>query len=679
MSETSFPSEQQATERCGVQEAATTSPTGCRPLEMVEGIKELYNLHQNGALSENEFRDAKHRILHLGEESTPPSSTASSLHRSRSPQSSRQQQHRRRRRSKDSSYSRESRRLSSHDRSSRISSSSSSSSSSELSDFMIAPRPKVWLPLISESDREDTSSLNTKDISPGLMGSLLRGKEHDLSQSAQTPSPTLSRRYGTFQAPWPVSIGIVKGSGKRGSANLLPSNDVHLEYFNCLGARGDNFTDVQLREDQLRPPYFLRKRTAHPTTAGVRCGSSQSATRPSLTIARGGFTTTLSDIDMANIMIDEQRQSVNTVDSSASTNSNLEMCLNWYWVDMVGRDSTRYKYNNALRFLTKQFNISESFLTDRDHSLVLPQISTSPDVPSQFLICLRVATPRIALDDDSVQQLTNRWIIVVDLDQKLVITIHRMDCSCMANMRQQWRAIMEGNDISFQEFLFKIFHDAVNTYESSLDVHANLLDQCESKLFVSQSGMQTHNHDNTDYRGHYANGKILSHFANSSRSPFLLQLLDSKNTKPMDKGAMNMFLYHLHRRSSVQYRVLNVTQTVLAESFTKLRLCSKEHANQMCVHCIELIDRALEVRDDAKTLLNLHISLQSFRSNELMAVLTKFSVFFTPCSFLAAVYGMNFPSIPEFRWPYGYAFYWVACLVVCILIYLYMGRRGLLY
>ncbi|KEG09788.1 putative cation transporter [Trypanosoma grayi] len=356
------------------------------------------------------------------------------------------------------------------------------------------------------------------------------------------------------------------------------------------------------------------------------------------------------------------------------------MCLNWYWVDMIGRDPSRRKYNAALRFLTKRFNISESFLTDREHSLVLPQICEAPETPTQFLICLRVATPQIALEDDSVLELTNRWIIVVDLDLKLIITIHRMDCACMANMRQQWKSLMEGNVISFQEFLVKILHDAVNTFQSSLDVHANLLDQCESKLFVSGLGGARKQHGGEDdRREQYSDGKILSHFANSSRSPFLLQLLNRKDARPMGKGPMNMFLYHLHRRTNVQYRVLNITRTVLAESFTKLRLCSKEHANQMCVHCIELIDRALEVRDDAKTLLNLHISLQSFRANELMAVLTKFSVFFTPCSFLAAVYGMNFEHIPEFKWLYGYAFYWAVCLMVCVLIYFYMGRIGLMH
>ncbi|ORC88190.1 cation transporter [Trypanosoma theileri] len=671
-------------EPCEKHEVLTASPIASRTIDVVESIKELYNLHKSGALSEDEFREAKQRILHMVGGS-PPSSLLSISKLSRSTRASRTQ-HRRRRRSKDSRHSHESRHLSSHD-SSRSVSTSSTTSSSEASGFMIAPRAKVWLQLATESDREDTSSLNTKEISSGSTGVLLQVKEQDpptAGGGAPSPSPGLSRRYGTFQAPWPVPIGGGgSGSGRRMPAALRPSNIVYVEYFNCLGASGNSFEDVQLREDQLRPPYFLHKRTTNQTPADMRGDTgtlSPCTTRTSLPVPRT-FTTAASEVDISNIVLEDQRPSVNTntADSTASTNSNLEMCLNWYWIDMVGRDATRQKYNNALRFLTKQFKISESFLTDRDHSLVLPQISSSPDVPSQFLICLRVATPQIALEDDSVQQLTNRWIIVVDLNQKIVITIHRMDCNCMANMRQQWRSLMEGNVISFQEFLLKIFHDAVNTYESSLDVHADLLDQCESKLFVTQTNMKEHNYDDTDHRGRFANGKILSHFANSSRSPFLLQLLDSKNAKPMDKGAMNMFLYHLHRRTSVQYRVLNVTQTVLAESFTKLRLCSKEHANQMCLHCIELIDRSLGVRDDAKTLLNLHISLQSFRSNELMAVLTKFSVFFTPCSFLAAVYGMNFPYIPEFRWSYGYSFFWLACFLVCILIYLYMGKRGLLH
>lgn len=634
-------------------------------VELLNSVNRLYELFASGALSGEEFQSLKRRLL---------STTTPSFGRFESPDVFAPERRSRHGRSGDTvgshnsrgSAARDVRRNSHHH--SCTSSSSSSSSSSASSDFMIAPRAKVWRPLDEASDLESLALPGKMPAPPGGFGAVAGGKEQtraaNVSPSESPTSSVAMGLYGTFPMPWGVRMSGSKGSPKSSMrAPLRSSNDVHVEYFNCRGARGGRFGDVRLKKSELRPSYFLRRRHA---THGLS----------------SAFTTSQSELEFGGANTDDQGELQNVATlSNASCHSNLEVCFNWYWIDMVGRDASCSKYNSTLRYLTKKFHISESFLIDRDHLLVLPQICTSPEFPFQFLICLRVATPQIALDDDSVQELTNRWIIVVDLKQKFVITIHRVDAVSMANMRQQWTSLMEENDISFQEFLFKLLVDAVGTYKSSLDVHADLLDLCESKLFVSGSGGMKNEpcqeEKGDERRSHISNERILAHFAKSSRSPFFQYLL-SKNTKPMDKGIANTFLYHLQRRTNVQYRVLSITQTVLTQSFTKLRLCSKEHANQMCAQCIELIDRALEVRDEAKTLLHMHISLQSFRSNELMAVLTKFSVFFTPCSFLATVYGMNFPHIPEFYLPHGYALYWIACLGMCFFTYMYMRSRDLL-
>jgi magnesium transporter len=52
--------------------------------------------------------------------------------------------------------------------------------------------------------------------------------------------------------------------------------------------------------------------------------------------------------------------------------------------------------------------------------------------------------------------------------------------------------------------------------------------------------------------------------------------------------------------------------------------------------------QADELQDGASENLNLYMSLTSYRTNDMVTLLTKFSVFFTPMSFLATVYGMNF-------------------------------------
>ncbi|KAG8339928.1 putative CorA like Mg2 transporter protein [Trypanosoma vivax] len=653
-------------ERAEVESVASFDT--CSNTEMVDNIRNLHELFRCSILTEKEFVNATGRLLnpvvtpvlsgrsHASERQLP----RSLLRRDRGSRELRGSRHSSSRRSsrfRDASYS-------------------SSSSTGTSSGFMVAPRAKVWLPLNNDSDTE-SGHLGTT-VEGDACGEPSESPRNRKSRSSRRAGCSFSNltnaasagggawRYGTFNSPWPVVICDAKRT-ELTKVPLRSSDIVHVEFFNCRGARGCTFSSVKLQESELRAPVFLRKGPSA-LASGLSESTGDSAAPP------------LDLEGMCPIAAQKQRNAVSRLTAgSASTDSNLEMCLNWYWVDMVGRDASHQQYYAALRGLTKQFNIAESFLLDRERPLVLPQICTSLEASTQFLICLRVANQQIALDDDGLSEITNRWIIVVDLTQKVIITIHRMDSQCIANMRCQWKSLMEGSDISFQEFLVRVLHDAVSTYVGSLEAHADILDKCESKLFVSsQSWLRNEDSNGGRQKNRYLDRKTLLHFANSSSSPFFLKLLDPSSTGAVDKGLMNMFLYHLHRRASVQYRMLGTTKVVLAESFTKLRLCSKEHADEMCLYCIELTDKALEIRDDAKTLLDMHLSLQSFRTNELMAVLTRFSVFFTPCSFLAAVYGMNFKNIPELYLGWGYAYYWVTCLLMCVLIHVYMSRRGLL-
>ena len=55
----------------------------------------------------------------------------------------------------------------------------------------------------------------------------------------------------------------------------------------------------------------------------------------------------------------------------------------------------------------------------------------------------------------------------------------------------------------------------------------------------------------------------------------------------------------------------------------------------------------------------MYLSSLSFRTNEVMRVLTVISSIFIPLTFLAGVYGMNFNTdqplnMPELNWPFGY-------------------------
>lgn len=89
------------------------------------------------------------------------------------------------------------------------------------------------------------------------------------------------------------------------------------------------------------------------------------------------------------------------------------------------------------------------------------------------------------------------------------------------------------------------------------------------------------------------------------------------------------------------------------------------------------------IHEEITGLLNLHLSIMSqktneasYRTNEVMRVLTVFSIFFLPLNFIAGIYGMNFENMPELKMPYGYFMILGLMAIVIISISLWVRRKG---
>ena len=65
-----------------------------------------------------------------------------------------------------------------------------------------------------------------------------------------------------------------------------------------------------------------------------------------------------------------------------------------------------------------------------------------------------------------------------------------------------------------------------------------------------------------------------------------------------------------------------------------------------------------ELLESANNLTNLQLSLSSQKTNQVMRILTVFSAFFLPLTFLVGVYGMNFEYMPELSQRWGYPAVW---------------------
>ncbi len=81
-------------------------------------------------------------------------------------------------------------------------------------------------------------------------------------------------------------------------------------------------------------------------------------------------------------------------------------------------------------------------------------------------------------------------------------------------------------------------------------------------------------------------------------------------------------------------------------------------------HSTRIIDTVETHRDLLSSMMDIYLSNNSNKMNEVMKVLTIMSSVFIPVTFIAGVYGMNFTYMPELKSPYGYAGVWVVMLSV---------------
>ena len=71
-------------------------------------------------------------------------------------------------------------------------------------------------------------------------------------------------------------------------------------------------------------------------------------------------------------------------------------------------------------------------------------------------------------------------------------------------------------------------------------------------------------------------------------------------------------------------------------------------------HLVHILDTVDSFRELLSSMLELYMSAQGARMNEVMRTLTIIATIFIPLTFLAGIYGMNFKFMPELEWQWGY-------------------------
>jgi magnesium transporter len=119
-----------------------------------------------------------------------------------------------------------------------------------------------------------------------------------------------------------------------------------------------------------------------------------------------------------------------------------------------------------------------------------------------------------------------------------------------------------------------------------------------------------------------------------------------------------------------------VISRLIKEDSSLLKKQTKVFLGDVYEHCIQVMDVVDTYRELSSSLTDMYLSSLSNKMNETMKVLTVISTIFIPITFLAGVYGMNFDYMPELKMRYAYPIFWVATIIVSLLMLRFFKKKG---
>ena len=135
-------------------------------------------------------------------------------------------------------------------------------------------------------------------------------------------------------------------------------------------------------------------------------------------------------------------------------------------------------------------------------------------------------------------------------------------------------------------------------------------------------------------------------------------------------------LYFIKSQSRILKKVLHITQNVIDQVADKFSNSFQfQDIKDRLLNQLTINDESVE---NSNQLMTTYLSISDQRNNEVVRLLTIFSAFFLPLTFIAGVYGMNFDFMPELKWKYGYLFSILFMSLIVLIIYIWFRRKRIL-
>ena len=139
------------------------------------------------------------------------------------------------------------------------------------------------------------------------------------------------------------------------------------------------------------------------------------------------------------------------------------------------------------------------------------------------------------------------------------------------------------------------------------------------------------------------------------------------------KPAMLKGLYYLKRKAGICKRLIILTSEVI--NYIKSLEVEENIKRDIDDVELKLVTWFDQVLDDVNNLLNTYLSLSAYKTNDVMKILTIFSVFFMPLTFIVGIYGMNFEFMPELRSRWGYPLVMTSMVIITTGIFLWFRKK----
>lgn len=284
------------------------------------------------------------------------------------------------------------------------------------------------------------------------------------------------------------------------------------------------------------------------------------------------------------------------------------------WIDVVNTNKEQ------LQEIANQYGLHPASVADVLQPEHLPKHEI---IAGANFIIIRYIDPAADKEADTIQELTNK--IAIYYTDALVITIHQSEITFIDELKKE---LIDAHQVrNIPHLLNRIVKSVLLSYDEPARKLADEIDFYESQVFLE------------------------------NKIPRIL------------KG-----IYHLRRKIDVTKRLLMLSRDILEN------VDDPEHQNPNTRDTRDLFVRLETLYDsmseNTNQLLNIYFSISSQRVNEVIRILTIFSVFFMPLTFIAGIYGMNFEFMPELHWKWGYPAAMALMLLITISIYFWFRRKG---